>query len=321
MKLLVVLLIAGFFAVIMFPNDDLSDWISTQISKNTGIYVQFDQLGFDLAPPGLEASDVSIEARGVPTIKAGSMHAGILLSKFLTFKLGFTAVAEKVFHGDIDLSYGQGDKTSSGARFDDVTIHADKVSLDDLCDFLHKMNMLSLKLQGNVNLDSSLHVDHLFTDQPSFSASAEIPSFLVPSQSVMVDFNGVPVSQVIPTLDLGHVVLKNAKLSEGILEIPDLTVGDKKSELFGHLKGTMALQMRKLPNGVQPDIKNIDFAMDLTLNKDFIDRNQKTMIGGFLMLIPANLKTETVNGTRLAFHMKLTAPGAVPNFSPLTEKL
>jgi type II secretion system protein N len=322
LKMLIVLLVACVFAVVLFPNDDLSDWLSMQIVRNTGIYVQFDNLGFDILPsPGVGVSNVFIEAKGFPPMKAEQIHAEVLLSKLISLKYGFSLIAQKLFRGEVNFSYGQGDKTSSGQPFDDIALQADKINLDDLFDYLQKANLLQLKMQGSLNINANLHLDHSFTDQPSATTTIDIPALTIPSQSVMVDFNGVKVPQVIPTLDLGHLIMKNAKLSEGILDIPDLTVGDSKSEVFGKIKGSMGFAMRKSPSGPIPEIKAIDLTMDINLDNSFIDRNQKTMIGGFLFLIPSNLKTTTPKGTRLAFHLKVARPGDIPSFTPLTEKL
>lgn len=322
MKMLIALGFTLVFAVILFPNDDLSDYVSAQVSKSSGMYIEMNNLGFDLFPsPGVNAHDVSIEPRGVRPLKVGGLSTHISLGKVLTARLGFSADFEKIFRGDINLVYGQGDKAKSGERFDELALHGEKVSLDDVSDYLKSSGQLGMKLQGSLKLDTNLRLDHSFSEQPSAVVSADIGSFSIPSQSIMIDFNGVPVAQQLPTLELGRVVLRNAKLKDGTLEISEMTIGDPKAEIFGKMKGTMSLLLRKNPMGVQPEISNVDMAMDLQIDQSFYDRNQKSVLGGFFLLIPPAAKQDTPKGPRLAFRLKLNRAGEPPNFVPLTEKL
>jgi type II secretion system protein N len=321
LKALATLGIALLLFIFLFPNTDLSDMVSAQVAKATGIYVQMNDLSFDLLPsPGLGAKDVSIEPPRVPPLKVGGAHAAFMVTKLITAKLGATANLEKIFRGDVGLSFAQGDKAKSGERFAELDLHADRLSLDDVSDYLKSAGLLGVKLQGNLKVDSNMKVDPGFADQPNGTSSLEIAGLSVPGQSIMVDFNGVPVPQQIPTLDIGRVSLKTLRMNDGTLEIQDLNLGDTKSEISGKIRGSMGLRFRKNPVGVQPEISNVDLAMDITVDKDFLDRNQKTVIGGFLILVPANLQQDTAKGKRLAFRMKLARMGDIPNFTPLEAK-
>lgn len=318
LKILAVLAFALLFFAILFPRTDLADLITAQIVRATGIYVQFDELDFDLLPaPGFDAQEIRIEPRGVPPLKAESLEASLALSKLLGLKLGANVSITDIFKGDLDIAYSQGAKTSAGTRREDVTLRADSVDLEALSRYLRDAGVLPMKLEGQVNTSVVASVDPEFAEQPKGELSLEAAKFSLPGQSITVNFNGVPVQQELPPLNLGRVNLKGVKLNDGVLEIQEATIGDNKSDVKGKIKGTLSLRFKKGPGGVLPEMTKADFEMDLNVDKGFLERNQKSVIGGFLILIPPNAKHETPTGTRLAFRMRINRPGEMPTFTPL----
>lgn len=321
LKLLSVIALALVFFVLMFPGSDLGDLVAAQVNRNPAIYVQFDELNLSFFPtPGIGANEVAIEPRGLPSLKAESISAHVLLGKLLGLKLGVSVSARKIFKGDVDFSYAQGAKAKSGIPSDEISIQAEGLNLDSVSDYLRSAGLLPLKLVGNLKLNTQMKLDHLFADQPSGTASLEIPGFAIPSQTIMVDFNGVPVPQQLPNLEFGKINVRSAKIGDGVLDLQDVAIGDGKSEINGKIKGTIGLQIRSGPQP-RPEMNSMDLAMDLMVDKSFLERNQKSVLGGFLILIPQNLKQDTPKGTRLAFRMRVNRPGEVPNFSALAEKL
>lgn len=322
LKLLAFIAMTLVFFVMLFPSTDLGDLISAQVTRGTGVYVQFGEFDIDLLPaPGVEAQDISIEPRGVPPLKAEAVEASLALSKLIGLKLGAHASITSLFGGNLHLSYGQGSKAKSGARLEELNLQAESLDLEDLSDYLRSAGILPVKLEGRLKTEVNASVDPQFADQPTGSMSLDIPNFVLPSQTIMVDFNGVPVQQQLPTLNLGRVNVKNVNLRDGVLDLQDATIGDAKSEIKGKIKGTLALRFRKDAAGVRPEMSTADLAMDINVDKGFLERNQKTVIGGFLILVPASAKQETPQGTRLAFRMKINRPGEIPSFTPLSEKL
>lgn len=318
LKILAVLGFTLLFFIMLFPRTDLGDLITAQIVRATGIYVQFDELDIDLLPtPGFDAEEIRIEPRGVPPLNADSLEVSAALSKLIGFKLGANASITNIFKGDIDVAYGQGAKTQSGSRREEVNLRAERVDLEALSKYLRDAGVLPVKLEGQVSTNLNASVDPEFTEQPKGELSLEAPRFSLPGQTITINFNGVPVQQQLPPLNLGRVNLKSVKLNDGVLEIQEATIGDAKSDVKGKIKGTLSLRFRKVPGGVFPEMTGADFEMDLNVDKNFMERNQKTVIGGFLILIPPNAKHETPAGTRLAFRMKINRPGEMPTFTPL----
>lgn len=322
LKMLFVLTFTLCFAFLMFPNDDLSDWATGFVSRKTGVYVQVDELGFSILPsPGIEARNVVIENPGFPALRAGSIDAAVSIMKLITGKIGASGSLEKIFGGNVNVDYGQDGKAKSGAPFDEITAKAERVSLDELGDFLGSANILSVRLQGSVKLDvTRLRIDSGFAEQPSGLVNLDIPSLTIPSQKIMVDFNGVMVPQEIPTLELGRVNLKNAKFNEGVLEIPELVIGTPQSDVHGRAKGSMGFAIRKIGAVVQPEVSGVNLSMKLNLSKSFLERHGKTFVGGFLMLVPANLRVDSPKGTEVAINVKIDRLGQQPVITPPVEK-
>jgi len=318
LKILAVIIFALLFFALLFPRTDLADLITAQIVRATGVYIQFDELDFDLLPaPGFEAHEIRIEPRGVPALDAESIEASVALTKLLGFKLGANASITDLFKGNVDITYSQGAKTQAGSRREDIHLRADNLDLEALSKYLRDAGMLPVKLEGKVTTNLNASVDPQFTEQPIGELSLEAPRFALPGQTITINFNGVPVQQQLPPLNLGRINIKSAKLNDGVLEIQEATIGDAKSDVKGKIKGTLGLRFRRTPGGVFPEMTQANFEMDLNVDKNFMERNQKSVLGGFLILIPPNAKQETPAGTRLAFRMRINRPGEMPTFTPL----
>lgn len=322
LKMFFVLLFALAFFVVCFPNEDLSDWVTAQIFRaNANMYVQMDDLHLELLPFGVGAKNLVFETKGQPAIKAGAVMVSPLISKLITFKPGVELDVDKLFGGTVDLEYGQGDKAKSGVPFDEITLHADHLSLDELSGFLRTANLSSFKLQGVAKADiPKLKIDHAFGDQPSGVFSFDVHSFTIPSQTFMFNFNGVQVPQALPTLELGRLNLQNAKLDGGVLDIPELQIGEQKGEFYGKIRGSMGFQLKKVGDNVFPEVSNMNLNLKIVADKGFMDRTQK-VLGGFLMLMPAKCRQDTAKGTEINCTMKLAKAGDPPTFEPSNEKM
>lgn len=316
-----VLFALGFF-LILFPSDDLSDMISAEINRGGQVHVKFDGLSLDLLGLGISTENLVFTARGQPAIKAAAIRVSPVFSRLLTFNKGVAAEIESIFSGNLHLEYGQDGKTKSGAPYDEISLNAEHLSLDEISAFLRQANMAGFKLQGVVRADvPKIRVDRLFAEQPSGTFSLDIQSFAIPTQTIMVNFNGVNVPQALPTLELGRINLQNAKLNEGVLEIPELSIGEAKNELHGKLKGTVGLQFKKVGEILYPEVSSVNLTLKLIADKGFVERNQKTVLGGFFMLIPPRCKQETAKGTEITCLMKINRPGEQPIFEPPNEKI
>jgi type II secretion system protein N len=320
------MLYAAFFAVgfffILFPSDDLSDMISSEINRGGQVNVRFDGLSLDPFSLGVSTGNLVFTPRGQPSIKAALVRVSPVLSRLLTFNKGVAAEIENIFSGNLHLEYGQDGKAKSGVPYDEISLSAEHLSLDEISGFLRSANLANFKLQGVARAEvANIRVDRLFAEQPSGTFSLDIQSFIVPTQTIMVNFNGVNVPQALPTLELGRVSLQNAKLSEGVLEIPELSIGEPKNELYGKLKGTLGLQLKKVGEQIYPEVSSVALTLKLIADKGFVERNQKTVLGGFFLLVPPRCKQETAKGTEITCLLKINRPGEPPVFEPLTEKI
>lgn len=324
LKIIYVLFLAALYTGILFPNPDLSDRISSEITKRTNTYVHFENFALRLFPGfGFGAENIVIEPRFLPSMTAGSIDVSVSLSKLLSLSLGTSTEVKKIFGGELAIELSQPILGTSSSSAIEISLHSQQISLESLTRYLQNANQIGVSLKGVLKADiDRLRIVQTWSEQPSGTLNVEIPAFTFPGQMVTVNMNGVPVPQQIPTLDLGRISLKNAKISEGLIEIPELSIGDSKSELFGKVKGALSLQIRPVaPGVVSPEISNLNFSLKFVADKSFMERHQKTIIGGLLILVPPQCRQETVRGTEISCNMKLARIGEQPIFSPLTEKL
>ena len=106
-KILLATISATAFFLLLFPYDDLSDFVTSQVSKatNNQVFLSFDEMDFSLVPtPGLEFINVSLDTPVLPTMKVKQLSAVPSLVKLLTFKLGLNLSAQGLWGGDLSLT-------------------------------------------------------------------------------------------------------------------------------------------------------------------------------------------------------------------------
>lgn len=312
LKFFAVAMFALFFGLIRFPYDDLSDLISSKISEATaGVwYLQFDRLNLAFLPPGLQMENVLIESARLPTVNAASLKISPWIMGALTAKKGVSVDAEGVFKGHLVLSFKEGETLKSGDRMQNIDVQANRVALPNLSEFLRDGNMLSLAMQGAMDMTSQLAIDPLFDSQPKGNVGIKIGGFSLPSQS----FNTQMGPLQTPTLKLGNVNLQT-KMGDGKLEIEEMNFGTTKDDMNGKLRGELGLTMRRDASGVRPTIGGYDLRIDMTIRKAFMETASKSGAGLAFVMVE-KFKSETPQGTRFHFRVKAANAMAPPEFLP-----
>lgn len=306
MKIFAIVVFAFIFVVLLFPYDDISDLATTKIAEASGgaLFVQFDNLNLNLGSKlGFRLENVVIESAMLPPVNAESVILAPWLAGALSARMGGSMDAEGIFKGNLSVDFQEGDKLKSGIRAQNIEIQAGRIALPALTDFLRSSNLLSLDLQGLLDLNSSISVDPGFETQPHGTIGVKIDSFTFPEQSVAVQqFGQIPI----PTLKFSKVSLQG-KLNEGRLEIEDLSLGGPKDEVIGKIKGELGLSFRRGPAGVQPVIGASDLRIDLTASNAMLKANESSPLGLVFKFFDA-CKKPAGESTKFIFRMKGNNP-------------
>jgi type II secretion system protein N len=296
LKIIAIFFFTGLFAVIIFPYSDLADLMTVKVAEatNNQVYIQADSLKFSVSPGlGAKMENVVLETPTMPSIQASSLAVSPSLLSLITMKPSFSARAEDIFKGNVDLSISPGGKTKAGNDRQDVQITAQQIALNSLSEFMRGMNMGDLRLQGALDLTSGVVIDPAFDDQPNGELNLRVSKFAYPARSI--DMGLGPIQ--IPEVKLQEVLGKGT-LKDGRLAFEQLQFGAEGDELNGTVTGDIGMNLRRNPTGVVPEFGSYNFQVALNVSTNFQKRASL-----FLMLADA-YKVPTPTGFKYAFRVQ-----------------
>jgi type II secretion system protein N len=292
------------FFLFLFPNKDLSDFISSKVSQLTknAVYINFDELKLSATPPGLELTQISVDTEMFPTVSAESISVTPSISAILKQIPGGSVNAKGLFRGNVEISLQPGTNSESGTPRQKFVISAQTLSLEEIRNF----SQLPVRLKGKLDVESKGQVDLTFTDQPDAEVLIKVQNFELPSNSINTQMG--PLS--LPELKLGQLQVKG-RLSNGKLSIEEGIIGQQGDELTGTIKGYVNLTIQNQKGQISPIFGAYSLDIDLNFKKNLHERASL-----FLSFID-QYKFETENGTRYAFKLSATSFQNPPNMGAL----
>lgn len=300
-KIFVMVVSALVFIFTLFPFDDLSDLISSQVSQlsNNSVYLQFDKLKMSLFPqPGVRMDQVYIESLRTPALSAQELTITPSIAGLIAQKPYGQVSAKGLLKGDIEIQVGKGTKTDTGLERHRVEVSAKKVSLHDI----RELANLPVLLKGQLNLQTTALADLSFQEQPDVELDLSINKFELPPSNVNTPMGPL----TLPDLKLTSVELKG-RLSAGRFIVETGTIGKPGDDLYGSIKGDIALTINNRGGTFAPQVGAYNFEVDLRTKKSFQDRAAL-----FLTFIDS-YKTPTSEGGQYKFKLTATNPMMPPS--------
>lgn len=299
-RIAVMLLSAIVFLLVLFPFDDLSDLISSQVSKvtNNSVYLQFDRLKMSLFPqPGMKLDNVFIEAARVPAITTSELVITPSVTGLIQQKPFGHVSAKGFLKGDVDLQVSKGSRSDNGVERQKVELKVKKMSLHDL----RELANLPVLLKGQLNLETTALADLSFQEQPEVELTLNINQFELPPSNVNTPMGPL----TLPDLKISSVELKG-RLAAGRFIIETGTIGKNSDELSGSIKGNIGLTISNNGGRFAPQVGAYNFDIDLRTKRSFQDRAALflTFIDGF--------KTPLADGSQYKFKVSATNPQMPP---------
>ncbi len=301
-KLFIMVVSAFVFLFVLFPFDDLSDLISSQVAKvtNNSVYVQFDRLKMSLFPqPGVQMDHVYIESLRTPALSAQELVITPSISGLIQQKPYGSVSAKGLLKGDVNVSMGKGTRSDNGVERHRIEVSAKKVALNDIREFAN----LPILLKGQLNLETTALADLTFQEQPDVEVNLTINQFELPPSNVNTPMGPLTV----PELKLSSIELKG-RLAAGRLVIESGTIGKPGDELQGTVKGDIGLTIVNRGGSFGQQIGAYNFDIDLRAKKSFQDK-----AGLFLTFIDG-FKSPTADGAQYKFKLSASNPMMPPSF-------
>lgn len=302
-KIFVMILSTILFVFVLFPFDDLSDLISSQVSRlsNNTVYVQFEQLKMSLFPkPGVKMDQVYIESIRTPALSAQELVITPSISGLIQQKPYGQVSARGLLKGDVDIQVGKGTRTENGVERQRVEVSAKKISLHDL----RELANLPVLLQGELDLESTALADLTFQEQPDVELDLKVSKFELPPANVNTPMGPL----TLPDLKLTAVELKG-RLAAGTFIIETGTIGRPGDELYGTIKGRIGMNILNRGGVFAQQIGSYNFDIDLRTKKAFQDR--AALFLGFI----DGYKTVTSEGAQYKFKVSASNPMMPPSIS------
>ena len=307
LKIVAVVFFTIVFAILIFPYSDLADLMTVKVAEatNNQVYIQADSLKFSVSPGlGAKMENVVLETPTMPSIQAGSIAVSPSLLSLITMNPSFSARAEDLFKGNVDLSVSPNGKTKAGNERQEIQIAAEQIALNSLSEFLRGMNMGDLRLQGALDLSTGLIVDPVFDDQPNGAVNMRVNKFIYPARAIDVGLGPIQVPEVRLQQVIGKGVLKDGRLA-----FEQLQLGSETDELNGTITGDIGLNIRRQPDGIVPEFGSYNFQVALNVSTNFQKR------ASLFLVLADQFKTPTPTGFRYSFRVRGQNTYSPPNIS------
>lgn len=323
-----VLFFTLFFAVWLFPFNDMADAVTSLVARQTNnqVYVQASELNIHLLPqPAVSANDLKVETAlpaieakwakvtpsifsmllSLPTvIRAGMGNAEA--TRELGTKIGMSVDAEGVFGGEAALSFGPGSKGESGIPRSRVRLMLEEINLKEM----QRWADLSVNLQGRANFATDMQFSQDFQEQPEGDYELRLAKFVMPAGTVNMNFQGAVFPINLPTLTLANVTLKG-RMAAGKFIIEEGMFGQSQDPIFGRIRGNIDIRVQQQGGVLVPAFGNYDLTVDLNTSPEI--QKDKTLAIAFAP-IEAAKKPASNGGAKYTFKASGLI-GAYPNIT------
>mgnify|MGYP003683410681 CR=1 FL=1 len=310
----------AFCFVVLFPYDDLSDLITQKISVATSnnVYIQFDQLSFGLLPQlGLKMSNVVVESIFAPTLAVKTLGFAPSITSLLFKTPGGKLKAYGLFGGDAVVSIGRSNELDINTTEYGIDVEIEDIDLKQLTKFLKSSYNLPMTASGSSQIESSLHLDPSFKEQPKGDFEIELKDVKIPS--FILTFNmpteggmGVPINFPMPALTVSKITL-NGKIDDRKLIIKEGKIGDPKNDLHGEISGEFIVDIKK---GFQVNRGGYDLKINLNVSD-----NLKRQLGTVLTFVDLynsigeKYKFDSLKGVRYSMRLSSRNANSPPRVS------
>lgn len=252
------------FAVLLFPFNDLSDFISRQVSVATrnSVFLQMGGLDLSFFPQfGAQAQQVYVEAAFLPGLRIEELTITPSLRSAISQKPYGSLSAKGVFQGDVNARLGAGGTSERGNPLQQLDITAKRLNLQDL----RAIANLPLVIKGRLEAQTSGKIDLNWAEQPDLEINFKIDQLELPPSTVNLGMMG---DLSLPEMRVSSVEFKG-KLSNGRLTIENMRVGNQpQDDLLGSVKGSLTMNMR----GPMMDLGAYTFDVDVRPSPEFRER-------------------------------------------------
>ncbi len=297
------------FIITTFPYDDLSEFVTSKITRatNNQVYLQFNKLSLNILPtPHLKLNDIELLTPSLPLLKASSLSLSPSLLELLKFNLGLSVFIENLFGGNLSLTYAQESPDKENLIFSNMSLDVEDLSLKELS----KTIALPINISGDLEANASGTLELQFKEQPDAEFSVSSDNIRLPEGTINAPGLG-PVK--LPGLVFTKLKL-NGHLVDGVLSLNNVTLGSQKDDLQVQIKGDINLKFSKISQKIVPLFSRYNLKTKIVIK----DSNVKELF--FLQFLNKYKSNSNVKKGYSVYQIKLVARSfrVTPKMSPTT---
>jgi type II secretion system protein N len=301
--------------VLLFPYDDLSDFITLQVTRSTqsNVYLQFDGLSFGFLPQlGIKMDNVVLESVYAPTLALKSLGFAPKMLSLVTGSPGGVIKAYGLFHGDAHIDFGSSNQLKIDGPEMGLGLDLTQIRLDEFSRFLKDSTQFPLSMKGLTQLNSQIYVDPSFKEPPKGDLNLVIKGFEIPASQIPLNMGGARMSFPFPAIKLAEIKIQG-QLKDRRLLIKEGTIGKPGNDLNGTLTGDLIVDI--LPGG-QVKLGGYDIKVNLNLSDSL-----KAQLSGILGFVDSfqgigeKYKFDSLNGVRYTMRLNARSMDSLPRIT------
>lgn len=307
-KIFLAFISALVFLVFLFPYDDLSDFITGQVSKATDhqVFLSFDKIVFSFTPtPGLTLKSVNVETPFLPPMKIKEVSASPSLVKLLAFQLAVSLSLKGLWDGNLDFT-GEFGKVEDVSYMPLMAAKFTNISLKEIATVLGQTLKTSIDVSGKLNGRVELSTTS-FKEQPSGEVEVLVGDLRLPRS---ISTNIGPLT--LPDIKFSELQVK-ARLVGGEVIIDEGTLGQRGEPISGKFKGKMSMNLDRFGTRTNIVFKEYELKMDFHIQKAI-----QSKLSLFLSFID-KFKKVTNDGSRYTLKISASKPSIVPQLDPVRK--
>lgn len=245
------------FLFLLFPFGDLSDLVTSQVSRLTQnqVYLQFQDMHMSLFPDtGIALEKFHVESSNFPTIKSDELVFRPSISSLIFQKPAGTVVAKGFLRGELEANLSPGKKSDNGVERQHISLSAKNLNLSDL----KELARLPLQLNGSLSFDADSQIDFKLQEQPEVELSMKVDKLILPTFTAQTPIGPWPL----PEIKVSNLELKG-RLAGGKFIIENGKIGGPKDELSGTIKGNLGLTLMAHGETLSPAMGAYQIDIDL----------------------------------------------------------
>ncbi len=301
--------------LILFPYDDLSDYITQQVTQQTqsNVYLQFDGLSFGLMPQlGVKMENVLVESIYAPTLAVKTLGFAPKVSSFIGSAAG-KIVAYGIFKGEASVEFSPSNELKIDNEEVGLEVSLEDVDLKELTKYISESKPLPITMNGTTQLDSHFFIDPKFKKQPKGDINFQVKNLDIPSSIIPLRMGAAVMSMSLPALKLSELKIEG-NLNDGKLFIREGKIGETKDDLYGTVTGDVFFQMA--PGG-----RFLPAGYDLKVNLN-ISENLQRQLKLFLSVLDMHegigdkYKFKSLRGIRYSMGLRARDFNSAPQIKP-----